>query len=55
MDFTECGWNAIDCLFDVISDGISDRIGIIIRHDDGLNNCKSHKILFNNEIAMQIY
>ncbi len=53
VDFTECGWNAIDCLFDVISDGISDKIGIIIRHDDGLYNCKPHKMLFNNEIAIE--
>ena len=53
MDFTECGWNAIYCLFDVISDGITDKIGIIIRHDDGLYNCKPHKMIFNNEIAIE--
>ncbi len=53
VDFTECGWNAIDCLFDVISNGVSDKLGIIIRHDDGLYNCKPHKMLFNGEFEIE--
>ena len=53
VDFTECGWNALDCLFDVISSRVSDRLGIIIRHDDGLYNCKPHKMLFNNEMSIE--
>ncbi|SES28808.1 hypothetical protein SAMN04487884_12713 [Butyrivibrio fibrisolvens] len=53
VDFTESGWNALDCLFDVISNGVSDKLGIIIRHDDGLYNCKSHTMLFNDEVKIE--
>lgn len=52
IDFTESGWNAIDCLLDVI-DGEGDDLGIVIRHDDGLYKCKSHRMLFNNEKVIE--
>lgn len=49
IDFTECGWNALDCLFDIITDGLNDKLGIIIRHDDELYKCKPYKMRFNDE------
>ena len=51
IDVTECGWNALEELFSLYEKINSDTI-LILRHQNGLFNCKERKYLINDEFEI---
>lgn len=49
INATECGWNAIDRLFEYIESIDIFDIAIIIEHDNDLYKCKDREYLVNND------
>lgn len=47
LDITECGFNALEELFSAVDDFNDSRTIFILRHTDGLVNCKRRKYLVN--------
>ena len=43
IDGTECGWNALDKLFDIIEKEHDSKIIIVLQHDNDLYKCQDRK------------
>ncbi|MEH2928733.1 DUF4869 domain-containing protein [Candidatus Ventrimonas sp. KK005] len=48
VNATECGWNALEVLFDIV-DRNDYNIGLIIEHMNELFNCNERRYLINGE------
>lgn len=48
IDVTECGWNALELLFDYY-EKINSNIILLLRHSNCLFNCSEREYLINND------
>lgn len=49
IELTECGWNAIEEVFQYFEDNKIEHIGLVIEHDNFLFKCKDRDYLVDNK------
>lgn len=52
INITECGWNAIDVLFDCVEKLCDSHTLFFLGHEDGIFNCKKRDYFINKEVSI---